>query len=693
MARQGTANIGLTYEDDKSKTFSYDNDIKNNMITTDSEIGSAKNRLSDIENNTESPQFTPLLAQDSSIFSAGSGRDEIGVEVDESDGIVKGQVNIESIKGRTVTNLLGSEGEFETDSDSDGLADGWFGVSGNSSLVDGWTGKTQSFRSDGVTTNYFYIGNNISLDKFNPLSHYVILGDIKLLNVENIDTIKKVKLTPNNGATFHTSCVYLFPDLTKLNTIQIIGTKYKTIGNISGNAQHIAIAYSNGTASPNTEFQIDNVRVIEITQEEYDTLSVEQLADKYPYINNTKSTVSALRLKSVGKNLFDISKAEIGSLGTTTGADSNNGFPQAFRSKFIRVKPNTNYYVSGLDATALSWVFLYDSNKNFLSRTGHNPQSFISLTTSSNTCYIRLAHDVFATEKDRDNALNSLPIQIEENTISTSFEEYKESMAYIYDGDGMGNVVEVHSMGDIYDEILDGKLYKKINKATFDFSTAVWGSNTSGVNIDKYWVLSKSLPSDALGGSIADGDFLVDDTGYKWIKGDSSDNVNNIGKYYYDSSNVFIFVVAKDTGSPSFSSASCTYQLSPNKKININTTPLTCYPKGTITIEPFMYKKFSYNNGITWTTPVIKIEEIKKISTGEIITDYTLSSDGLSLTISNASNGEEYTVKAPIRREESTIPTTVMSYPTNINAANKTNADAINELSKMVSELLVKQWV
>lgn len=103
-----------------------------------------------------------------------------------------------------------------------------------------------------------------------------------------------------------------------------------------------------------------------------------------------------------------------------------------------------------------------------------------------------------------------------------------------------------------------------------------------------------------------------------------------------------------------------------------------------------MNKKFTYSAGISWTIPVSNIEKIEKVATGEIITDYTLASDGLSVTITNAVDGEEYIVKAPIKSEYSTIPSFSAKYPLNKSAQIDGNTQSIVRLSEIVADILIK---
>lgn len=114
---------------------------------------------------------------------------------------------------------------------------------------------------------------------------------------------------------------------------------------------------------------------------------------------------------------------------------------------------------------------------------------------------------------------------------------------------------------------------------------------------------------------------------------------------------------------------SLTYQLQQELVTPIDVDgELQCFENGSIHIEPYIKKEFTYNDGITFTYPVSQIDKIKMNVNGElkeITNTVTLAQDGLSATVANITNGTVLTVYAPIKPEYSTIPTTVIQYPTN----------------------------
>ncbi len=663
MTRQITSNIGLTYEEDKSKTFSYDNDIKNNMVTIDSEIGSAKNRLSDIENNTEYPQFTPLLTQDSAVFSTGSGRNELGVEVDLSNDIVKGQVSV-GVKGNTVNQSV-KNGNF---------ANG----------ITNWTIRGNHSGSS-VTNEQLNIIATGTGDSGGTGDAYQLLT-----NVSSNDKLFFIAKAKNNGGDT-CNINFLYAGTRKAITVSSSWQSTSAIITApSSSSYYLHIYASNITTGAN--LLVDDVMVINLTALGLDNLTLEDCNERfYHYINGTKSTLP-VRIKSVGKNLFDVSQNEPVGLVDYLARNERvyilaDDASDGLRITIPRVKRNTNYTISGTinNIASTNRIRVEDENRNFLSQfTGAD----ITFSSGDNDfIFLNFTNSVSATNFEAEY----LNIQLEEGTISTVYEEYEESDSYV----NLPDSEELRSLPNgVKDEVNDGKFYKRTNKYVLQ-SGDIINLYTGDPDVDLARVLRSTLenPKDAsaeVGLVIAEG-WGVGVNSLLLAENDLFSVSSRTGGNYFD------FIVPKgyytdlSQAQSDLAGTTLIYQLAAEQITNIPTTPLIAYSKGTITVEPFMYKKFTYNNGITWTKPVDKIEEIKQASTGKNITDYILSNDGLSVTINNALNGEEYTVKAPIKNEESTIPTTVMSYPTNINAASKSNVHAINQLSKIVSELLVNK--
>ena len=181
--------------------------------------------------------------------------------------------------------------------------------------------------------------------------------------------------------------------------------------------------------------------------------------------------------KVIGKNKFDVTTMCHGTIATGNGVlQSSNS---RYRSDYISVKPNTIYTfkqkyneLTNIDATV--YFTEYDINKNpilftdgrknpalLMTNTGaygilNQPFTF---TTRANTHYI-----MFRTQDNRD--ITTSTFQIEEGTVATEYEPYKESIQTVYlnspllEGDTIeeidGEVYHVHRYGKT---ILNGSEY------------------------------------------------------------------------------------------------------------------------------------------------------------------------------------------------------------------------------------------
>ncbi len=365
---------------------------------------------------------------------------------------IYGQLSM-TIQGRTVTNILGSYGSFEVDSDLNGVADGWYLSGATGSLIDGWNGKAQQVKSAGVATNYFYISTDsdeVGTDKFKPSTYYAILGDIKIINTENTDSIY---LLPNNSATFNDSATKIskIPDITKLNIVQTIGTKYRTQSSIS-RASHIAIAYLNGTATTNAEFHLDNVRIVEISEYDYNNLSIDELYEKYPFHNGTKSVSPDLAIVGTNKNLLysEFREGYYTDFDTMTSTTS-----EVYVSTYpIHIKAGTYTFSS---ANPIRMVRMYDS----LGESYTTGVDFPATITIPYDCEIVMSFrraESPNTIWNLGDSTSEASIQLEEGSMVTEYIRHDKNVVYFSD------IGELRSVGDVYDEInvTEGKYIQRI---------------------------------------------------------------------------------------------------------------------------------------------------------------------------------------------------------------------------------------
>lgn len=127
------------------------------------------------------------------------------------------------------------------------------------------------------------------------------------------------------------------------------------------------------------------------------------------------TNIENLKLKSVGKNLFDNNDIESG----TISSDGTNSVLSTYsRTKsFISIKPSTQYYITSVER----YDVYYDANFNFIARV-YKPSSENILSTPSDARYLKI---VFVNRKPDNNYFTVA--QLEEGTTATTYEPYKSS--------------------------------------------------------------------------------------------------------------------------------------------------------------------------------------------------------------------------------------------------------------------------
>lgn len=142
----------------------------------------------------------------------------------------------------------------------------------------------------------------------------------------------------------------------------------------------------------------------------------------------------ALIVKSKGKNLWNINGLNLASSGATS---SVNGDTITITGSYyiyqpIKVKPNTNYYVSGsLDSyTSYGRLVIYSSDfKTQLNAIVGNAIGKIGFAFNSSS-YTDIVLVLYGGNATSGTSVYS-NIQLEENTVATDYEPYKETATYI----------------------------------------------------------------------------------------------------------------------------------------------------------------------------------------------------------------------------------------------------------------------
>ena len=120
---------------------------------------------------------------------------------------------------------------------------------------------------------------------------------------------------------------------------------------------------------------------------------------------------NVLSIVDRGKNLFNFNNLEYGDMNKDTGENLSDVTSLRRTINYISVNPKTPYIIN-----SSCRVFQYDKDKNFLSSTAITGK----FTTSENTEYIKF-HG-----KTTDEFVDDKKIQLEEGTVSTSYEPYRE---------------------------------------------------------------------------------------------------------------------------------------------------------------------------------------------------------------------------------------------------------------------------
>lgn len=169
-------------------------------------------------------------------------------------------------------------------------------------------------------------------------------------------------------------------------------------------------------------------------------------------------------VKVVGKNLFD-GKMELGNIDVSNGNDVSSS--TVMRSSFIKVKPP--FVFSRNSIQGYIGFRYYDKNKNYIGSLSFNGLSYT--ITNENVAYFRFTSV---------NGVISNDYQIEEGTVATPYEPYKEYKTSILLGSPPtkfdeicvqdGQLGVLHNGGEVvYDGNEDWKLYNKVGNQTSVF--------------------------------------------------------------------------------------------------------------------------------------------------------------------------------------------------------------------------------
>ncbi len=634
------------------------------------------------------------------------------------DNTVKGQIS-GSVKGRTVPNLLGYDGDFEVDSNADGVADGWsHGVTVyNAVVLDtdsvfGNKSQKMTLQNGGSSTHSNYLHHKINFNVDDKI--YVSLH----AKYSTLDYNPKLQIFLRNGLSGD-----VLSNIPHLNISNTNFTRYSTIlqATATGSNQGILIRDYHNATTTSFDRWIDGALVINLTQlfGAGNEPTLEECDQIFNFINGTKST-NHVRLRSVGKNLLRFAVGSITYNGVTLTSDGNNivlngtassniifkltkslgaitfGVSIWSGEKYIKLITNENYTinvdeVSGTKSGLLMLTLRKTDATPIVDRevTAELPYSFINTENELGqvTLYI-VSGSSFTNYK--------INIQLEQGDTATEYEPYKESVVYLPETlrglpSGVSDEVDVD----------EGKLKKNtwekvLENADFnDLYTRL--ANVDVVRIYKPTDSSfyNKSTANTLGQLILEGYTEGNITISNW------DDTSNIGKFSVKTSSAVIdLFVAKGTyanlasAQADLAGTTLIYQLAEPVTKDLDITPLQSFENGTLYVEQTVRDSGIYSGGLSVSNanlPIDSLEAVYKVEgdtkTPVDLSDCTIAADGLSFTITGAVDGEKYEFIYNYPSELGTIPTTEYSVPLNRAAQIDDNTKMINQLSEELGDL------
>lgn len=587
------------------------------------------------------------------------------------DNAAEGQVSV-GLKGNTFTQIV-KNGNF-----ADGV-NGWRGANSDISVKNGimtsvGNGTHPNPRIEQVLQNSRNLtpGTKVFLKATvtvkNPSCKAIAIraftsGEIKFVTFARETSIA-------NGKTYILYGIGTVPDgVDSLSVIQIVHE------------------YSNAEESDGNSIEIKDVMMFNLTQEGLEHLSADEINKMTPnYLQTgTKSTVGAMRVKSVGKNLFDKNKTFTDRFLSAEGEWII--YPNRFTTHKIACKPNTSYRIIGGNRTTCRYE---DNNGNLV---GVTTTRTTVAPADARFMYVYYGFDIDLRDE----------LMIIEGTNDIPYEPYRESNAYVVAADkDTGEILELRSLPNgTKDEVRDGKLIKRVSnnidfKKLFNFTDISDLGTTlrfTATNIDR------ALPN------------LKHDTSYGqyvFLRNLNIPYIPNFSmdeEHYYigaGGTTFFIFInktkLTAQTHQALFefleqNQVSLTYQLAQEKIIELQPQSLTIYPNGTVYWEPIVKETAVYNNGISIDNgiPIKAIEKLYmtdgQTKTEIPIQNINIAPDGLSFTIVGATDGETYEYIYEYDSSLTTIPTMEIIANKNLKAIVRSTDKALTTLNSAVLDL------
>jgi hypothetical protein len=557
---------------------------------------------------------------------------------------VEGEVDA-VVKGTTVTNNIPL-------SRFDSVATNWgtFQTLINTTSADKVVGSnsveiTMNSGAGGVNLGTAY-GTNI-IQRINKSKHYFVSAYFK--NVDLSGGASSLRFRVNNiGGIGHISSSY-----TTSNSWERLGLKLQP-SDFVGVTNIIALAELRGVDGEKARY--DALMFMPITQAEHDNLTVDQLLDKYPYVNDIKH-VEANRVKVVGKNLFD-GKLEAGSLSAGVPDSTANRIRSA---NYIKIEPNKQYTISNDKGATSPNFFWYDMSKSYIS-----VSTTATATSPANAFYCKFKYNISGSDL-------TTKVQIEQGSTATTYEPYTETTRYFDKSlkslpNGTKDTIDNNGLytkrlSDLQD--ITGTTYASIDTATYTDvdvvkTTAFSAMRATTTGVDGF---TRVLNKDGVELSeVAQADI---------------DLTASVGKYYVHTDKTIWFIVADGTyadvdgARTGLGTSKVMFELATPTTEQLALQPLQSQANGTIYNEPITKELLTYDTGLTLTNDLRLadknfIESLYKVDgetkTPIALADVTVAS-ATSLTISGANDDEQYEIVYEVELGNSTRAELTYSYP------------------------------
>jgi hypothetical protein len=425
------------------------------------------------------------------------------VEEDVVDTPVVGIENIHGIKlekppmrisGTTFVNLLGKYGNFETDSNSDGFADGWSAYGLDS--YDMPTGLFGDYCQKVKPTLLENVYHRIMKSFTATIGHkYLFVGYVKC-GSSNINTDSRVGISVSSGSMVGT-------DKTLTTSWQRIAIKSDAATTTSGWLYiHLGSRTALYIADENDEFYVDGFQLIDLTahgaldpvrQQKYgvanwEDLTEEQLEAEIPYFDSVLSvnvedgTASELTVENRGKNLtFAKTYEDLGYSIETI--DGERVIPLNFGAVYQWAKPCSQYIMFNVGGAIrfipiyfkplTQYTFSFELSKQTnvviaIARIGYTDGSYDEIQSYSDEKTLKtltsdsektiLYFDVHHSIPGSYTYIYLDSFQIEEGTSATDYVPPRTDSITI------PSAAEFHGFGGVFNEWSNNKFIKRVSR-------------------------------------------------------------------------------------------------------------------------------------------------------------------------------------------------------------------------------------